>query len=91
MHFKSLMTPFIKYLLGLAFTCNFCLLQIAVFAQKDTIPNDTIPKKTLNDYIRNKKGFLVKVVKSFMRDSTEVERVNDLKRNNVLSPSRSSK
>ncbi|MEP6595636.1 MAG: hypothetical protein ABJA71_06800, partial [Ginsengibacter sp.] len=83
MHFKSLMTPFIKYLLGLVFTCNFCLLQIALFAQKDTIPKDTIPKKTLNDYIRNKKGFLVKVVKSFMRDSTEVERVNDLKRNDV--------
>ena len=72
------MTPFKKYLLALLMTANFCLLQLAATAQKDTIP-----QRTLNDYIRNKKGILVKVVKNFMKDSTDVEKVNDPKRNDV--------
>lgn len=72
------MTPFKKYLLALIMMANFCFQQLIVAAQKDTIPT-----KTLNDYIRNKKGFLVKVVKNFMKDSTEVEKVNDPKRNDA--------
>ncbi len=72
------MTPFKKYLLALLITSNFCFLQLIVVAQRDTLP-----KKTLNDYIRNKKGILVKMVKNFMRDSTEVEKVNDPKRNDI--------
>lgn len=45
--------------------------------------NDTIPVKTLDEYIANKKGILVKVVKNFMRDSTEAENADDPKRNDV--------
>lgn len=70
------MTPFKKYLLAFIMMANFCSVQIIVIAQKDPIP-----KKTLNDYIRNKKGIFVKVVKGFMKDSTEVEKVNDPRRN----------
>lgn len=89
------MTPFKKNLLALLVTSIFCFPQLTVSAQNDTIPkhidiipndtipNDTIPKKTLNDYIKNKKGFLVKVIKNFMKDSTEVEKINDPKRNDV--------
>ncbi len=72
------MTPFKKYLLALLITSNFCFLQLIVAAQEDTIP-----KKTLNDYIGNKKGLLVTVVKPFMKNADDSGNVNDPKRNDL--------
>lgn len=60
------MTPFSKYLLALLFTCNFCLLSFTIIAQEDSSR-----RKTLEDYVRDRKGILVKVVKGFMKNSEE--------------------
>ncbi len=71
------MTPFKKILLGLAFTCNCCLLSLALVAQEDSIAN-----KPLND-IKTKNGFFAKVVKPFMQDTSEIENTTEVKRNEV--------
>ncbi|MEO6219351.1 MAG: hypothetical protein ABIO81_02910 [Ginsengibacter sp.] len=68
------MTPFKIFLWGLLFMLNCSLLSSELFAQQDTI---------LNDRIKNKNGFFAKIVKNFMRDTTEVEKINDIKRNEI--------
>jgi hypothetical protein len=84
-----------KTLRCLCLICIFSVLQSFLYAQSDTIPQkslpdsiaktkpDTIPKKTLDQYLNTRKGLLGKVIKSLKRDTTEVERANDLKRNDV--------
>ncbi len=74
--YEHLMIPVKKYLLCLLFTCNYCLLAFTTIAQEDSLR-----KKTLEDYIRNRKGLFVKVVKGFMRDSAEVPNTNGIIRN----------
>ena len=53
--------------------------------KQDSLTNetDTVPKKTFDQFLNSRKGFLGKVMKSIRRDTTEVERANDLKRNDV--------
>ena len=68
-------------------------LHSSLYAQTDTVSSkakrdsitknktDTVPKKTFDEYLNTRKGLLGKVIKSIHRDTTEVERANDLKRN----------
>ncbi|MDQ6762955.1 MAG: hypothetical protein M3015_10060, partial [Bacteroidota bacterium] len=70
------MTPFSKYLLALLFTGNFCLLSFTITAQEDSSR-----RKTLEDYVRDKKGILVKVVKGFMKNSEEDPNTKGIIRN----------
>lgn len=67
-----------------------------VFAQADTIPfketivhdstilirfsNDTIQRKSLDEYLKTRKGFIGKMFKGLTRDTTDVERANNLQR-----------
>ncbi len=56
------------------------------FAQADTLQasgKDTSAPKSLEGYLEHRKGFLVKVLKSFMRDTSEPKSPNDLRRNDV--------
>ncbi|MEP6583884.1 MAG: hypothetical protein ABJA90_06445 [Ginsengibacter sp.] len=64
--------------MALLLASGCCFLQLCAVAQEDSIP-----KKTLDDYVKNKKGLFVKVVKGFMKDSTEVEILNDPKSNDA--------
>jgi hypothetical protein len=70
------------------------LLQFSVYAQIDSIPKksesdtitkaiqtDTIPRKSLDEYLKTRKGFFGKMFKGLTRDTTEVQKANDLKRN----------
>lgn len=60
------------------------LTTLSSHAQEDSLKlKDTSKPKSLNDLMRNRKGFLAKVVKSMMRDTTEPISPNDLKRNEV--------
>lgn len=82
-----------KTLRCLLFSCIFYLLQFSLYAQTDTIPrslvqdtiaktkSDTIPKKSLREYLKTRKGLFGKMFKGLTRDTTEVQKANDLKRN----------
>ncbi len=70
------MTPFKKYLLALLFTGNLCLLSFTIIAQEDSSR-----RKTLEDYVRDKKGILVKVVKGFMKNAEEDPNTKGIIRN----------
>ncbi len=70
------MTPFKKYLLALLFTGTFCFLSCKIIAQEDSSR-----RKTLEDYVRDKKGIFVKVVKGFMKNSEEDENTKGIIRN----------
>jgi hypothetical protein len=65
-----------KYLQRLLLICIFYLLQFSLYAQ-----SDTIPKKSFNEYLKTKKGLLVKVIKGLSRDTTEIQIANDLTKN----------
>jgi hypothetical protein len=79
----------------LLLTCMFYLLHFSLYAQIDTLPKkstdtihktytDTIPKKSFDNYLKTRKGFFGKMIKSLRRDTTEVQIANDLTRNDVL-------
>lgn len=68
-----------KNLRCLLITCMFYLLQFSLYAQ-----TDTIPKKSLDNYLKTRKGFFGKMIKNLRRDTTVVQQANDLKRNDVL-------
>ena len=70
------------------------MLQFSVYAQIDSIPKksesdtitkaiqtDTIPRKSFDEYLKTRKGFFGKMFKGLTRDTTEVQKANDLKRN----------
>jgi hypothetical protein len=65
-----------KILPGLLLNTFFYLLHFSSFAQ-----SDTIPRKTFDQYIKTRKGFLGKVFKGISKDTTEVEKANDITRN----------
>ncbi|MEO8110932.1 MAG: hypothetical protein ABI594_12900 [Ginsengibacter sp.] len=62
--------------MALLFTCNFCLLSFTIIAQEDSSR-----RKTLEDYVRDKKGILVKVVKGFMKNAEEDPNTKGIIRN----------
>lgn len=76
-------------------TCIFYLLQFSIHAQTDTIPerlqpdaiakpkSDTTPKRSLDEYLKTRKGFIGNMVKNLRRDTTDVQKANDLKRNDA--------
>jgi hypothetical protein len=68
-----------KDLRCLLLACIFYLLQFSLFAQ-----TDTIPKKSLDDYLKTRKGLFGKMINNLRRDTNEVQQANDLKRNDVL-------
>ena len=68
-----------KDLRCLLLTCIFYLLQFSLYAQ-----TDTIPKKSLDNYLKTRKGLFGKMIKNLRRDTTEVQQANDLQRNDVL-------
>ena len=85
-----------KTLRCLFLICILYSLQFSVCAQIDSIPKkpgadtlskaiqtDTIPKKSLDEYLKTRKGFFGKMFKGLTRDTTEVQRANDLKRNDA--------
>lgn len=85
-----------KTLRCLLLVCIFYLLQSSLHAQKDsTYQNaisdsinkksqpDTATKRTFDEFLNNGKGFFGKVIKGFRKDTTDVQRANDLKRNDV--------
>ncbi|HSQ43722.1 MAG TPA: hypothetical protein VLM16_01920 [Ginsengibacter sp.] len=85
-----------KTLRCLLFTCIFYLLQFGLYAQTDSIPpkkendtlfqkseQDTTQRKSLDEYLKTRKGFLGKMFKGLTRDTTEVQKANDLKRNDA--------
>ncbi len=72
------MTPFKKCLLVFLTALHLCFLNLIAVGQYDTIP-----KKTLDDYIRNKNGFLGKVVKPFMKNAGDTGNVDDPTRNDL--------
>ena len=84
---QLLLLLFLKYLMiyrqknlrSLMLTGLFYLLQYASFAQ-----TDTIPKKSLDNYLKTRKGFFGKMISNLRHDTTEVQLANDLKRNDVL-------
>jgi len=80
----------------LLFAGIFYLLPCALLGQTDTlaktfasdsiirpIKNDTAQRRSLDDYIRSRKGFLGNMVKNLRRDTTDVQKANDLQRNDV--------
>ncbi|CAN5116219.1 hypothetical protein BH20BAC1_BH20BAC1_20480 [soil metagenome] len=80
------MTPGRHQFLHLLFACFFCLQCFVSFSQNDSIQlkkGDTSPPRTLEDYVRERKGFVAKMMKSVMRDTTEPTSPNDLQRNEV--------
>jgi hypothetical protein len=72
------MTGCMKNLLCLLLSCIFYLLQFSLYAQ-----TDTLPKNSLDDYLRTRKGLFGKVLSGLRRDTTEVQKANDLKTNDV--------
>ena len=83
-----------KTLRCLFLICILYSLQFSVYAQIDSIPKkseadtitkaiqtDTIPRKSLDEYLKTRKGFFGKMFKGLTRDTTEVQKANDLKRN----------
>lgn len=77
-------------------TSVFYLLQFCLYAQTDSaskkIQHDTLPdksgqdslqKKSLDEYLKTRKGFIGKMFKGLTRDTTEVQKANDLKRNDA--------
>jgi hypothetical protein len=83
-----------KTLRCLWLTCIFFLLQFCIYAQIDSIPKkikadtlnekpepDTSQKKSLDEYLKTRKGFIGKMFKGLTKDTTDVQKANDLKRN----------
>lgn len=67
-----------KNLWCLLLTCIFYLLQFSLYAQ-----TDTLPKNSFDDYLRTRKGLFGKVLGSLRRDTTDVQRANDIKTNDI--------
>jgi hypothetical protein len=72
----------------------FYLLHFCLYAQTDSIPQkilrdsipekleqDTIQKKSFDEYLKTRKGFFGKMFKGLTKDTTDVQKANDLKRN----------
>jgi hypothetical protein len=83
-----------KTLRCLLLTCAFYLLHFCAYTQTDSIPpkikqdtlsekQDTSQKKSLDEYLKTRKGFFGKMFKGLTRDTTDVQKANDLKRNDV--------
>ncbi len=84
-----------KKTLRLLLTCIFYSLQLYLHAQSDSIPKkntdttlqksetDTTQRKTLDEYLKTRKGFIGKMFKGLTRDTTEVQKANDLQRNDA--------
>ncbi len=70
------MTSFKQYLLALLFTGSFCSGTFTILAQEDSSR-----RKTLEDYMRDRKGLLVNVVKGFMKNSEEDPNTKGIERN----------
>ena len=82
-----------KTLRCLLLTCILYSLQFCLYAQTDTIPkrsqpdttakpkSDTIQRKSLDEYLKTRKGVFGKMFKGLTKDTTEVQKANDLKRN----------
>ncbi|MEO6844901.1 MAG: hypothetical protein ABI184_06990 [Ginsengibacter sp.] len=64
-------------------SCISCLLYLSVVAQKDTSSShkDTLITKTSEETILQRKDFLGKMMKNLRRDTTAVDRANQLTRN----------
>lgn len=80
------MTPPWKYLSIIVYVTLSCFLCICATAQSDTIPiskADTLPARTLEDYLKNRNGFFAKIVKSFMKDTIGPEAPTDIRRNDI--------
>ena len=65
-----------KNLRFLMMTPIFLLLQFSLLAQQDTVP-----RKSFEEYLKSRKGFLGKVIKGISKDTTEVQMANDITRN----------
>ena len=76
--------------------CTFYSLHCSLYAQMDTIPkksvSDTITKKpksdsttrqSLDEYLKSRKGFVGKMFKGLTRDTTPVQKANNLRRNDA--------
>jgi hypothetical protein len=85
-----------KTLRCLLLACVFYLLHFCAEAQNDSIPkklesdtitkksqSDTITRKSLDEYLRTRKGFFGKMFKGLTRDTTPVQKANDLRRNDA--------
>ena len=67
------------------------MLQFSVHAQSDTIPSksepdttsDTTQRQSLDEYLKTRKGIFGKMTKNLTRDTTDVQKANNLKRNDV--------
>lgn len=79
------------FLTGIFYLLQFCLYaqtdSVSKKIQHDTLPDkpgqDTLQKKSLDEYLKTRKGFIGKMFKGLTRDTTEVQKANDLKRNDV--------
>src|SRR6185437_13084128 len=72
----------IKFFLCFFTICIFCLLHFSLVAQINTSPKeDTVITKTREETISQRKDFLGKMMKNLKRDTTAVDRANQLKRN----------
>ena len=64
-----------KYLLAFFMICSFCSVHFSSFAQKETNNKTQLPDTS------NRKSFINKMVNNFKKDSTEIDRAYQLKRN----------
>ena len=64
-----------KYLLAFFMICSFCSVHFSSFAQKETNSKTELPDTS------NRKSFINKMVNNFKKDSTEIDRAYQLKRN----------
>ncbi|MEO8414213.1 MAG: hypothetical protein ABI472_11170 [Ginsengibacter sp.] len=62
----------------LLLTSIFYFVQFSIYAQRDTLP-----KKSFDEYIKTRKGFFGKMIKNLSKDTTPVQKANDLTRNDV--------
>lgn len=71
----------------LIFTCICSLLQFYLHAQTDSLPKgsqtDTTNKQSFGEFVNSKKGIFGKVMKGLSKDTTDVQRANDLKSNDI--------
>src|ERR1039457_7037359 len=86
-----------KTLRSLLSASIFYLLPCTLLGQIDTLPKafvtdsiirpfkgDTAQRMSLDEYMKSRKGFLGNMVKNLRRDTTDVQKANDLQRNDVL-------
>ncbi len=65
-----------KYLISFSLVSIFFSMHLPLFGQVDTLP-----QKKFDEYFETRKGLFGKVIKTFRKDTTEVDHAYELKRN----------